>query len=67
MTMQGIKIYSLWLAVILIGVAFFGTSFALAHIVPISRLVAGALKTGIINNGLRQINGMAIAVLPISA
>lgn len=66
-TMQGIKIYSLWLAVIVIGVAFFGTALGLAHIVPIGRLVAGTSKTGIINKGLCQINRMAIAFLPVTA
>jgi hypothetical protein len=67
MAMQGVKIYSLGLTVIVIGVAFLGTAPGMTHILPVGCLIACALKTGIIDKGLGKIYRMTICFLPVTA
>jgi hypothetical protein len=67
MVMQGIKIYGLWLTVIVIVVAPFGTAFGLAHFKPIGCPIAGAFEAGDIHKGFGQIDRVPIDLFPVSA
>jgi len=65
MTLEGIKIDRFWLTVITILVASLGTSFGLAHILPIGSPIAGAFEAGHVHKGFSEINRMTIGSLPI--
>jgi hypothetical protein len=67
MVMQGIKVESFRLAMIVIGVTSFGTAFGMPYIVPVSCLIAGAFKSGSIDKRFGQIHMMAINIVPVTA
>jgi len=67
MAMQGVKIYSLGLTMIVIGVTFFGAAPGMTHILPVGCLIACALKTGIVDKGLGKVYRMTICFLPVTA
>ena len=62
MAMQGVKIYSLGLTVVVTGVAFFGAAPGMTHILPVGCLIACALKTGIIDKGLGKVYRASLAM-----
>ena len=64
-TLEGIKIDRLWLTMITILVASFGTSFGLPHVLPVGSPIAGALKTRRVHKGFSEVNRMIIGSLPI--
>jgi hypothetical protein len=67
MAMQGVKIYSLGLTVIVIGVAFLGAAPGMPRILPVGCLITCALKAGIIDKGLGKVYRMTICFLPVTA
>ena len=64
---KGVNEDDLGAAVVVIGVSPLGPSPRLAHLDLIARAVADAPKPGAIHKGLREVDGMSVACLPILA
>jgi len=65
--MQGIKVNSLWPAMIPVAVASFGTASGLANLDPVCCPVTGPIKVGDIHKGFGQVHRVSIGFLPVSA
>ena len=63
--MKGIKIYGLWLPMILISITFFSTAAGLADILPVSSFITGTFEMRAVNKSFSKIYPVVISAVPV--